>query len=69
MTRAEAAALVVECAIAWRDTECTRPLTLANQDDVMELCDGENHVEGCAAETARQDLLAALNVYDKHKER
>lgn len=46
--------LVVDCARAWRETPCSSP----------GVCLGENHVEACTAELARQDLIAALDKLD-----
>lgn len=46
----------------WRTTECSRPLTApANQVAAEDFCSGENHLEDCAVEIARQDLIATHN--------
>ena len=57
---------LIECVRKWRETPCSSPRVgqphPGNPDD--RFCDGENHVEGCAVEAARQDLLAAADHLD-----
>lgn len=42
----------------WRNAPCSYPGTNPADD---ERCDGENHLETCAAELARQNLIATHN--------
>jgi hypothetical protein len=49
------ALLDLEGAVArWRGAECSHP----------DQCAGENHVEDCAVELARQDILASHNAVE-----
>lgn len=49
----------------WRSSRCSSPADWRQGEprrrDGAEACDGDNHLENCAVEIARQDLLAAHN--------
>jgi hypothetical protein len=46
----------------WRTTPCSFPLTVpAHRVAAEDYCDGENHLENCATEIARQEMLAVHN--------
>lgn len=54
---------LIEAVKAWREERClyarAYPPGRAGSDD--SLCDGDNHLEECPVECARQDLIAAHN--------
>jgi len=54
---------LIDAVKAWRETPClyarAYPPGRVSGDD--SLCDGDNHLEECPVERARQDLLAAHN--------
>lgn len=51
--------LVIECARGWREAPCSFPFQFGITTG--DYCYGENHIEECPCERARQDLIAALN--------
>lgn len=57
--------MVVDCARAWREARCTSPGRCHDHCEAgHDYCDGDNHLESCPCELARQDLIAALNKLD-----
>lgn len=55
---------VIDCARAWREVKClySHAYPPGRSDD--SLCVGENHLEECPSELARQDLVASLDKLD-----
>jgi len=49
---------LIDAVKAWRETPCLYAHPPGRDG---ELCDGDNHLEECPVERARQDLLAAHN--------
>lgn len=53
---------VCDAVKAWRDARCQYRRPIMGHDDV---CIGENHLENCPCEGARQDLLAAHDALEQ----
>jgi hypothetical protein len=53
---------LIDAVKAWREARCLfEGATPPRKTPVPELCFGDNHLEECPVERARQDLLAAHN--------
>lgn len=53
---------IAEAVVDWRNAVCVSPQTApSDPTHKEEECLGDNHLEECPCEVARQDLLDALN--------
>lgn len=63
ITRARKLEQLATCVGTWREAKCSHPRPSHGfmSDAEVQLCDGDNHLENCSVELARQDILAAHN--------